>query len=35
MMWFTRGGMVAGAGILLGIILTYLPKRKRRSNEWM
>lgn len=35
MMWFTRGGMVAGAGILLGVILTYLPKRKRRSNEWM
>ncbi|RDV28212.1 TIGR04211 family SH3 domain-containing protein [Alteromonas aestuariivivens] len=33
-MWFTRGGMVAGAGILLGIILTYLPKKRRRNNEW-
>jgi len=34
-MWFTRGGMVAGAGILLGVLLTYMPKRKRRSSEWM
>ena len=33
--WFTRGGMVAGVGILLGVMLTYLPKRKRRSSEWM
>jgi SH3 domain protein len=33
--WFTRGGMVAGAGILLGVLLTYLPKRKRRNSEWM
>ncbi|APD88782.1 hypothetical protein BM524_02560 [Alteromonas mediterranea] len=34
-MWFTRGGLVAGIGILLGVMLTYLPKRKRRSSEWM
>ena len=33
--WFTRGGMVAGVGILLGVMLTYLPKRKRRNSEWM
>ncbi len=33
--WFTRGGMVAGAGILLGVILTYLPKKKRREDQWM
>ncbi len=33
--WFTRGGMVAGAGILLGVLLTYLPKRKRRDDKWM
>ncbi len=33
--WFTRGGMVAGAGILLGVILTYLPKKKRRDDQWM
>ncbi|BFT29089.1 TIGR04211 family SH3 domain-containing protein [Alteromonas sp. D210916BOD_24] len=35
MTWFTRGGMVAGAGILLGVLLTYLPKRKRRGDQWM
>ncbi|GFD67607.1 SH3 domain protein [Alteromonas sp. KUL156] len=33
--WFTRGGMVAGIGILLGVLITYLPKRKRRNSEWM
>ncbi len=33
--WFTRGGMVAGAGILLGVILTYLPKKRKRSDQWM
>ena len=33
--WFTRGGMVAGAGILLGVFLTYLPKKRNRSKEWM
>jgi SH3 domain protein len=27
--------MVAGVGILLGVMLTYLPKRKRRNSEWM
>ena len=33
--WFTRGGMVAGAGILLGVLLTYMPKKRNRSKEWM
>lgn len=33
--WFTRGGMVAGAGILLGVLLTYLPKKRKRSDQWM
>lgn len=33
--WFTRGGMVAGAGILLGVILTYLPKKRGRNSEWV
>lgn len=35
MTWFTRGGMVAGAGILLGVILAYMPKKRRRDNQWM
>ena len=33
--WFTRGGLVAGGGILLGVLLTYFPKKRRRSSEWM
>ncbi|WP_414829695.1 TIGR04211 family SH3 domain-containing protein [Alteromonas sp. H39] len=33
--WFTRGGMVAGAGILLGVILSYLPKKRKRGDQWM
>lgn len=35
MEWFTRGGIVAVISLLLGIILTYLPKKKRRSDNWM
>lgn len=35
MMWFTRGGLVAGAGIILGILITYLPKKRRRNDTWM
>lgn len=35
MMWFTRGGLVAGAGIILGIVITYLPKKRRRNDTWM
>ncbi|QCZ94646.1 TIGR04211 family SH3 domain-containing protein [Salinimonas iocasae] len=33
--WFTRGGMVAGAGVLLGVILTFLPKKRGRNSEWV
>ncbi|KXI29606.1 TIGR04211 family SH3 domain-containing protein [Paraglaciecola hydrolytica] len=33
--WFTRGGIVAVVSLLLGIILTYLPKKRRRNDNWM
>lgn len=33
--WFTRGGIVAVISLLLGIILTYLPKKRRRNDQWM
>ncbi len=33
--WFTRGGMLAGASVLLGVLLTFIPKRRRRNSEWM
>ncbi len=33
--WFTRGGMLAGASVLLGVLLTFIPKKRRRNSEWM
>lgn len=33
--WFTWGGIVAGSGVLLGVILTFLPRKRRRNDEWM
>ncbi|MDN4503839.1 TIGR04211 family SH3 domain-containing protein [Alteromonadaceae bacterium BrNp21-10] len=33
--WFTRGGVVAFGGIILGILLTYLPKKRKRNDNWM
>ncbi len=32
--WFVRGGGVALAGILLGLLIPKLPKRRRRTDEW-
>ncbi len=35
MRWFTYGAMVAGAGLLFGLILPHLiPLRKKRNNGW-
>jgi SH3 domain protein len=33
--WFTRGGIIAVISLLLGIILTYLPKKRRKNDNWM
>ncbi|WP_035385392.1 TIGR04211 family SH3 domain-containing protein [Ferrimonas futtsuensis] len=30
--WLQQGGMVAGAGLVLGLIIAYLPRPKRRSR---
>lgn len=35
MEWLTRGGILAIVSLLLGIILTYLPKKRRRNDNWM
>ncbi|MGS2719077.1 TIGR04211 family SH3 domain-containing protein [Paraglaciecola aestuariivivens] len=35
MEWFTRGGIVALISLILGIIITYLPKKRRRNDNWM
>lgn len=35
MRWFTYGGMVAGAGLLFGLILPHIiPRKKRRRDGW-
>lgn len=34
--WLLRGGMVAGAGALFGLLLPMLPlRRRRRQDRWM
>jgi SH3 domain protein len=33
--WLSYGGMIAGGGVLLGILLTFIPKRRRRNDTWM
>ncbi|PJG57707.1 TIGR04211 family SH3 domain-containing protein [Aeromonas cavernicola] len=33
--WFIRGGAMVGGGILLGILLPMLPRRRSRSDRWM
>ncbi|MFA3791621.1 TIGR04211 family SH3 domain-containing protein [Aliiglaciecola sp. SL4] len=35
MKWFTRGGIIALVSILLGVIIAYLPKKRKRSDQWM
>ncbi|NVK55196.1 MAG: TIGR04211 family SH3 domain-containing protein [Alteromonadaceae bacterium] len=32
---FSYGGIVAGAGLLVGILVTFIPKRRRRNDSWM
>lgn len=35
MRWFTYGGMVAGAGLLFGLIMPHIiPRRKKRNSGW-
>ncbi|WP_163559441.1 TIGR04211 family SH3 domain-containing protein [Halomonas sp. NO4] len=34
MRYFTYGGGVAGAGLLVGLILPHLPRRKRKNDRW-
>lgn len=35
MQWLLRGGGIALVSVLLGIMVTYLPKKKRRNDQWM
>jgi SH3 domain protein len=35
MKWFTRGGLIALISIILGVIIAYLPKKRRNNDQWM
>ncbi|GAA0854270.1 TIGR04211 family SH3 domain-containing protein [Aliiglaciecola litoralis] len=35
MKWFTRGGIIALISIIVGVIIAYLPKKRRRNDQWM
>ncbi|RKF18442.1 TIGR04211 family SH3 domain-containing protein [Alginatibacterium sediminis] len=35
MKWFMYGGFVAGAGLILGLIIPMLPRRQKRDPRWM
>jgi len=32
--WFIRGGAVALGGLIIGLIVPHLPKKRRRSEDW-
>lgn len=34
MRWFTYGGLVAFGGLILGLILPLIPRRKKRPDVW-
>ncbi|MEH6822573.1 MAG: TIGR04211 family SH3 domain-containing protein [Motiliproteus sp.] len=32
--WFLRGGALVLGGLLIGLIVPHLPKRRQRNNDW-
>ncbi|SEF71638.1 TIGR04211 family SH3 domain-containing protein [Marinobacterium lutimaris] len=34
MRWLTHGGLVALGGVILGLLVPYLPKRRKPRNDW-
>lgn len=32
--WLTHGGLVALGGVILGLLVPYMPKRRKRRDEW-
>lgn len=34
MRWFTHGGLVALGGVILGLLIPLLPKKKKRRDDW-
>jgi len=34
MRWLTYGGLIAFGGVILGLLLPYLPRRRKRRDDW-
>ncbi|MBV0932240.1 TIGR04211 family SH3 domain-containing protein [Marinobacterium weihaiense] len=34
MRWLTYGGLVAFGGVILGLIVPYLPRKRKRRDDW-
>jgi SH3 domain protein len=34
MRWLTHGGLVALGGVLIGLLVPYLPRRRKPRNDW-
>jgi SH3 domain protein len=34
MRWLTHGGLIALGGLIIGVIVSNLPRRKKRQSEW-
>jgi SH3 domain protein len=34
MQWAINGGMLVGISILFGVVLTFIPKKKKKSSNW-
>lgn len=34
MRWMTYGGLIAFGGVILGLILPYLPRKRKRRDDW-
>ncbi len=35
MRWMVRGGLVMGGGLILGLLVPYLPRRRKKDDRWM
>ena len=33
--WLTHGGLVALGGVLIGLLVPYLPRRRKTRNDWL
>lgn len=34
MRWMTYGGLIAFGGVILGLVMPYIPRRRKRNDDW-